>query len=199
MEEPVNYQEKMQQRKDAIRAKVHQAKENKGVWVALTGEGKGKSSSAFGMLARALGHGYQVGVLQFIKGAWPTGEEKFFASHPLVTWKTLGQGFTWNTQDFEKDRHLAQKGFLEHQAWFYEDSPFDLIILDELHVALAYGFLIWDEIAPSLLNRPAHQHLITTGRGLVEPIKTYADTLSEINPLKHAFDAGIKAQKGIEY
>lgn len=196
---PVDYQQSMRERKAEMREKVAKAKQIKGVWVALTGDGKGKSSSAFGMVARALGHDMRVGVLQFIKGAWPTGEEAFFSRQPGVSWKTLGKGFTWDTQNFEQDCALAHQGLMDHQAWFAEDSPFDMIVLDELHVALAYGFLQWDAIAPLLINRPAHQHLITTGRTLPEGIATHADTLSEILLGKHAFDQGIQAQKGIEF
>ncbi|NBQ71257.1 MAG: cob(I)yrinic acid a,c-diamide adenosyltransferase, partial [Nitrosomonadaceae bacterium] len=163
----------------------------------LTGNGKGKSSSAFGMMARALGHGMRVGVAQFIKGRSDTGEEAFFRKQPNVTWHVLGEGFTWDTQNLERDTETAQRGWAVVQTML-SDPAFDLIILDELTYPIKFGWLDLDTVLNDLKNRPAMQHVVITGRGAPETLCEAADTVTEMTDVKHAFRAGIQAQKGID-
>ena len=188
----------MQRRKRYMERRMAEARADKGLLLVLTGDGKGKSSSAYGMALRALGHGMTVAVLQFIKAPAETGEQKFFASHPGAVIHALGEGFTWDTQDFERDRQRAEAGW-EVARRYLADADTDLVILDELCVALAYHYLNWETLREDVLKRPAHQHVIITGRGAPQALIDDADTVTEMRPVKHAFDAGIRAQKGIEF
>lgn len=187
----------MGRRKKFMDEKIARAQAEKGVLLVLTGDGKGKSSSAFGMAARALGHGMQVAILQFIKAPMATGEEKFFSQFEQVAFHALGAGFTWDTQNFEADQARAWAGW-EKAKTYLCDPQWDMVILDELCVALAYHYLDWAKLREDVLNRPAHQHVIVTGRGAPAALIEDADTVTEMRPIKHAFEAGIKAQKGIE-
>ena len=178
-------------------ARVAEASEDRGVLVVNTGNGKGKSSSAFGMMARALGHGMRVAVVQFIKGSFATGEEAFFRRFPEVEYHVMGEGFTWDTQDRERDIQAAEAAWGKARA-FLADPDFDLVVLDELNIALKLGYLPLDEVLSALLGRPPRQHAVVTGRGAPPELVEIADTVTEMRPVKHAFDAGVRAQKGIE-
>ena len=169
-----------------------------GLLLVLTGTGKGKSSSAFGMLARAMGHGMQCGVVQFIKGRNSTGEELFFRRFPeQVRYHVMGEGFTWETQDRQRDIAAAEAAW-EVSREMLRDPGIGLIVLDELNIALKHGYLDLEQVLSDLQSRPPMQHVLVTGRGAKPELIDLADTVSEIAVVKHAFQAGIRAQKGIE-
>ncbi|MFO7955422.1 cob(I)yrinic acid a,c-diamide adenosyltransferase [Thioalkalivibrio sp.] len=189
--------QRMARKKEVVDRKIAEAQEEKGVFLILTGNGKGKSSSGFGMVARALGHGMQVGIVQFIKGQFATGEEAFFRGQDNVQYHVMGEGYTWETQDREKDVAAAREAWA-HARDMLRDPNVDLVLLDELHIALKYQYLDVDEVLEDLAKRPPMQHVITTGRAAPKALIEAADTVSEIGVVKHAFQAGIKAQKGIE-
>jgi len=191
------HQDRMKRKKAVVDAGIERADQEKGLLLLLTGNGKGKSSSAFGMVARALGHGMKVGVAQFIKGRTDTGEEAFFRQQTGVTWHVLGEGFTWETQNLERDIATAQRGWAVVRNML-SDPSFDLVVLDELTYPLQYGWLAWDEIYADLNARPTMQHVVITGRGAPKALYEAADTVSELKDVKHAFQAGIQAQKGID-
>ena len=188
---------RMQRKKEVIDKSISAAKKEKGLLLVITGNGKGKSSSAFGMIARSLGHGMKVGVVQFIKGRTDTGEEAFFAPHSDVDWQVMGEGFTWDTQNREKDIIAAQKGWAEAQRML-ADPSYNLIILDELTYILNYKYLESDSVISDINNRPKMQHVVITGRAASDTLCNNADTVSEIVDVKHAYRAGIKAQLGID-
>jgi cob(I)alamin adenosyltransferase len=192
------YAQRIARKKTLMDEKIAEADQDTGVLLILTGNGKGKSSSAFGMVARALGHGMKVGVVQFIKGRTDTGEEAFFAQHPNVTWHVMGDGFTWDTQNREADTRSAQTGWAAAQAML-QDPSFDLVVLDELTYTITYKYLDADMITRDLLARPEMQHVVVTGRAASDGLLEIADTITELQPTKHAFSAGIKAQKGVEW
>lgn len=198
-EKEQRYQARMQRKKDVIDAKIAQADTDKGLLLVLTGNGKGKSSSGFGMVARALGHGLKAGVVQFIKGRMSTGEESFFRRFPNeVSYHVMGEGFTWETQDRERDRAMAGT------AWgkaveLLSDPEISLVLLDELNIVLKYGYLETARVLQDLQARPAMQHAVVTGRGAQAELLAIADTVTEMNVVKHAFQAGVKAQKGVEF
>ena len=191
------HQSKMARKKQVIDKAIRRADRDQGLVLLLTGNGKGKSSSAFGMVARALGHGLKVGVCQFIKGRADTGEEAFFRGHPLVTWHVLGDGFTWETQNLAQDQKTAQEGWKIVRTML-RDPSFDLIVLDELTYPLRYQWLDMDKVRADLAARPKMQHVIITGRGAPSALVELADTLTEMADKKHAFRAGVQAQKGID-
>lgn len=188
---------RMIRKKAVIDKKIEQAEQEKGLLLVLTGNGKGKSSSAFGMVARALGHGMRVGVAQFIKGRSDTGEEAFFRQHAAVTWHVLGEGFTWNTQDRQRDTEVAMRGW-QIVAQMLQDPGIHLVVLDEITYTFKYGYLDERMVLDALANRPPMQHVVITGRGASEALKNAADTVSELMDIKHAWRAGIKAQPGID-
>ncbi len=188
---------RMQRQKKVVDAAIARADREKGLLLVLTGNGKGKSSSAFGMLARALGHSMRVGVAQFIKGRSDTGEEAFFRKQPNVTWHVLGEGFTWDTQNLERDTETAQRGWAVVQKMLIDPS-LDLIVLDELTYPLKFGWLDLAMVLNDLKNRPPMQHVVITGRGAPEALCEAADTVTEMTDVKHAFRAGVQAQKGID-
>ncbi|MBQ0743335.1 MAG: cob(I)yrinic acid a,c-diamide adenosyltransferase [Pseudomonas sp.] len=190
---------RMQRKKAIVDEKIAQAQEEHGLLLVLTGNGKGKSSSAFGMAARSLGHGLQVGIVQFIKGARSTGEETFFRRFPeQVRYHVMGAGFTWETQDRQDDIAKAQA------AWavaveLMSDPTVALVVLDELNIALKYGYLSLDQVLQDIGSRPMAQHVVVTGRGAPPALVEAADTVTEMGVVKHAFKSGIKAQKGVEF
>ncbi len=188
---------RMVRKKAVIDAAIQQANQEKGLLLVLTGNGKGKSSSAFGMMARALGYGMKVGVAQFIKSRKDTGEEGFFSRQPNVEWHVLGEGFTWNTQDRERDILTAQAGWKIAQQ-LLRNPEIDLVIFDELTYTMKYGYLDTAQILADIAARPPMQHIIITGRGAPQSLIDAADTVSEIMDIKHAWRAGIKAQPGID-
>jgi len=188
---------RMQRKKAVIDAAIDSADKDQGLLLVLTGNGKGKSSSAFGMVARALGHGLHVGVAQFIKSRGDTGEELFFQQQANVSWHVLGEGFTWDTQNLERDIQTAQRGWAVVQKML-NDPKLDLVVLDELTYPIKYGWLELETILFDLNNRPTMQHVVITGRGAPQALCDAADTVSEIKDVKHAYRAGIRAQKGID-
>jgi len=192
------YLKKMKAVKEKQDQKIAAADQERGVSILLAGPGKGKSSSAFGMLARSLGHGHKVGVVQFLKGAMSTGEEKFFTTHENVDWFAMGDGFTWETQNRENDIASAKKAWEKAEQLLADDS-YNLIILDEITYMFKYKYLDIQPTLAALKNRPEMMNVVLTGRGpkkdLIEAVDTYSLILEE----KHAFKAGVKAQAGIEW
>lgn len=196
--DPKRHAERMAIKQQIMQARIQAADKEQGLLLVLTGPGKGKSSSGFGMLARALGHGMKVGVVQFIKGAFSTGEEAFFRQLPKVTYHVMGEGYTWDTQDRERDIQTAEAAW-EVARGMLDEPSVDLVLLDELNIALHYGYLDLDRVLDDLQARPPMQHVIVTGRYAPEALVELADTVTEMKVVKHAFkDQGIKAQKGIE-
>jgi cob(I)alamin adenosyltransferase len=189
---------RMLRKKAVIDERIANSPNECGLLLVLTGNGKGKSSSAFGMLARAMGHGMQCGVVQFIKGRNSTGEELFFRRFPeQVSYHVMGEGFTWETQDRQRDIAAAQAAW-EVSKQLLADPAIGLVVLDELNIALKHGYLDLDQVLSDLQARPPMQHVLVTGRGAKPEMLELADTVTEMGMLKHAFQSGIKAQKGIE-
>ncbi len=196
-ERDVRHKRQMLRKKAVVDESIARATERRGVVVVNTGNGKGKSSAAFGMVARALGHGMRVGVVQFIKGSFSTGEEAFFRRFPEVSYHVMGEGYTWETQDRERD--IAAAGLAWEQALiFLTDPAYDLVVLDEVNIALKMGYLDVQAVLAALRGRPHMQHVVLTGRGAPQEIIDYADTVTEMRDIKHAFRAGIQAQPGVE-
>lgn len=191
------HRRRMQRKKAVVDTKIAAARVERGVLVVLTGNGKGKSSSAFGMVARALGHGMRIGIVQFIKGSFSTGEEAFFRRFPEVAYHVMGEGFTWETQDRERDARTAAAAW-EQAAGFLANPGFGLVVLDELNIALKDGYLPLPAVLEALRARPPRQHVVVTGRGAPPGLLELADTVTEMRAIKHAFDAGVRAQQGIE-
>lgn len=188
----------MQRKKAHVDKRIAEATTEKNLLLVLTGNGKGKSSSAFGMLARSVGHGMKCAVVQFIKGQWDCGEHANFAEHPLVDFHVMNTGFTWETQDRSTDITAAEQTWVKAEE-FLTDCSYELVILDELTYMLTYGYLEKSRILKAIKNRPKNQHAVVTGRNASKELISLADTVSEINNTKHAFDSGIKVQKGIDY
>ena len=196
--------EKMRKKK-AARDKILATKTiEKGLLIVHTGKGKGKSTAAFGLVMRALGRGFPIGIVQFVKGKWETGERAVLEKFPdLVTMRTMGEGFTWDTQDRQRDIAAAR------QAWGVAKEmieacrgpqpAYKMILLDELNIVLRYDYLDIDEVVDVLANRPPDLHVIVTGRNAKEPLIEAADLVTEMTMVKHPFRAGVKAQPGIEF
>ena len=192
------HRDRMVRKKEVVDEKIRQAQRRQGVIVVNTGNGKGKSSSAFGMAIRALGHGMRVGVVQFIKGALTTGEEKFLRRFPEeCSFHVMGEGYTWETQDRERDVATAGKAW-EQARRFLESPDIGLVVLDELNIALKYKYLDLDMVIRDLKARPAMQHVVITGRAAPDALIEIADTVTEMREVKHAFAAGVMAQEGVE-
>lgn len=190
---------RMARKKEVVDKKIEAAKRNAGVLVITCGNGKGKSSSAFGMAARALGHGMKVGVVQFIKGAIATGEENFFRRFPdEISFHVMGEGYTWETQNRERDVANAEKAWQRAQV-LLADPAIGLVVLDELNIALKYKYLDVQQVIADLQARPEMQHVVITGRGAPPELIAVADTVTEMQPIKHAFANGIAAQQGVEW
>lgn len=192
------YQTRMQKKKAVVDARIAQANESRGVLILLKGAGKGKSSSAFGTLARTLGHGYQAAVVQFIKGRRETGEYLFFRDHPALEWHIMGHGFTWETQDQAQDKAAAEAAW-EVTERLLQDERYRLLILDEMSYMLKYGHLSVERVVQALQQRPKTQNVMITGRTMAQPLQAIADTISDVGDERHAFRGGVKAQAGIEY
>ena len=196
--DPERHARRMAAKQKMMHERIARAQKEQGVLLVLTGPGKGKSSSGFGMVARALGHGMKVGVVQFIKGAFSTGEEAFFRNLPGVDYHVMGQGYTWETQNREQDVASATAAW-EIVAAMLKDDSYDMILLDELNIALKYEYLDLDRVLDDLQSRPEMQHVVVTGRNAPQELIDLADTVTEMGVVKHAFkDQGIKAQKGVE-
>jgi cob(I)alamin adenosyltransferase len=189
----------MQKQKAKVDANIEAASTERGVSILLTGNGKGKSSSAFGMVMRALGYGHKVGVVQFIKGQQLSGEELYLRDHcPQVDFYQMGTGFTWNTQDRTADIEAAERTWAQAEPML-KDSRYDLVVLDELTYMIAYKYLDEDKILKALSDRPVEQSVVVTGRGGGSALQDIMDTVSEVKEVKHAFKAAIKARKGVDY
>ena len=190
---------RMERKKAIIDAQIASANKQIGIIIVNTGNGKGKSSSAFGMVARALGHNMKVGVVQFIKGAMATGEEQFLRRFPKeVSFHTMGEGYTWETQNRERDIEKAMLAW-EQAKRFLGDPGYGLVVLDELNIALKYRYLDVENVINDLLARPQMQHVVITGRGAPPELIAIADTVTDMTVVKHAFKAGIAAQLGTEW
>ncbi|MBT7437837.1 MAG: cob(I)yrinic acid a,c-diamide adenosyltransferase [Cellvibrionales bacterium] len=190
---------KMQKLKEKVDQHIEACDQEKGVMILLTGDGKGKSSSAFGMVVRSLGYGYKVGVVQFIKGEQLSGEELYLRDHcPQVDFYQMGTGFTWDTQDRDADIAAAQTTWKVVEPML-SDPSYHLVIIDELTYMLSYKYLDESMVTKALSNRPPSQSVVVTGRGGGNSLKDIADTVSEIKDIKHAYQSNIKARKGVDY
>jgi cob(I)alamin adenosyltransferase len=200
-EEALNqtHREKMA-RRQAARARVLATKtEERGLLIVHTGAGKGKSTAAFGMVLRCLGHGMRVGIVQFVKGKWGTGEREVLAGFPeLVTCRAMGEGFTWDTQDRARDIAAAQAAWQASREMI-ADPSYKLVLLDELNIVLRYAYLPLAEVLAVLRSKPRDLHIVVTGRNAASELIEAADLVTEMTLVKHPFRAGVKAQKGIEF
>lgn len=194
-----SHKRKMQNQKEKVDAKIAASDEERGVMIVLTGDGKGKSSSAFGMVMRALGYGYKVAVVQFIKGEQLSGEELYVREKcPEIEFYQMGTGFTWNTQDRSGDIAAAERTWAVVEPML-KDESIHLVILDELTYMLSYKYLDEEIVLKALANRPKNQSVVVTGRGGGSAIRELADTVSEIKDIKHAYHNGIKARRGVDF
>ena len=193
------HKEKMQKRQAEQRKRVAELQDpDKGLVLVHTGAGKGKSSSAFGVVVRALGWKQTVGVVQFIKGKWKTGERQFFDRLGEVTWHTMGEGFTWDTQDKDRDIAAAQAAFAKAREMM-ESGDYDLVVLDEINIAMRYDYLSVEDVIAGLDARNARTGVVLTGRDAKPELCDYADLVTEMTEVKHPFKAGIKAQRGVDF
>lgn len=191
------HRERTQKHKEVVDRRIAAATDEKGLLLVITGNGKGKSTSAFGMVARTLGYGRKAAVFQFIKGKEEVGERAYFARDPNMRWEQCGKGFTWETQDRDRDIAAARAGWeLAKQA--LADPSIHLVVLDELTYLVTYRYLSLDEIMPAIMARPPMQHVVITGRAAHDALIEAADTVSAIRDVKHAFRAGVRAQQGID-
>jgi cob(I)alamin adenosyltransferase len=199
MDKNQKHKASMEKQKEKVDASIEAASAERGVSILLTGNGKGKSSSAFGMVMRALGYGQKVAVVQFIKGVQLSGEELYVREQcPQVDFYQMGTGFTWDTQDRESDIAAAEA------TWAYvepmlSDASYDLVVLDELTYMLAYKYLDEDRVINAIKNSPIEQSIVVTGRGGGSALQDVMDTVSEVKDVKHAYKKGIKARKGVDY
>ncbi len=198
-ETEARHKKKMQKQKQSIDSTIASADKEQGVVILLTGDGKGKTSSAFGMVLRALGYGYRVGVVQFIKGEQLSGEELYLKNElPEVDFYQMGTGFTWDTQDRSGDIVAAEKTWAVVEPML-KDERYHLVILDEITYMLSFKYLDEDRIINAIKARPTNQSVVLTGRGGGSAIRGIADTVSEVKDIKHAYHSGIKARKGVDF
>ena len=197
----ISYKKRMQQRKDIQAERLQIRKTKKGLLIVFTGNGKGKTTASLGMALRTIGHGYKVAIIQFIKGGWTTGEEKALKNlSSSISWHSLGEGFTWETQDRIRDEKLVQEAW-QLSKKYIKNKSYKLIILDEINIATKLGYLTSEEIIAflkSINNR--NNHVVLTGRGASDSIINYADLVTEMKLIRHPFkEQGIKAQKCVEF
>ena len=193
------HNEKMAKKKAAREKIMAKKTEQKGLLIVHTGKGKGKSTAAFGMAVRAIGNGMKVGIVQFVKGAWDTGERVVLDKFPeLCTIKVMGEGFTWETQDAERDKAAAERGWAAAREMM-ADASYDMIVLDELNIVLRYGTLEAERVVEGLATRPEMMHVVVTGRNAPDVLIDAADLVTEMAQIKHPFRSGIKAQVGVEF
>jgi cob(I)alamin adenosyltransferase len=194
------YRKKMQRRKQVQEERLAQRSQEKGLIIVHTGNGKGKTTAALGMVMRSLGHGYRVAIVQFIKGAWEPAEKAVFSLWPeQLEFHAMGEGFTWETQDRERDIQTAQAAW-NKALTFVRDRNYQLVLLDEVNVALKLGYLTIEQVLSGLDEKPADSHVILTGRGAPTALIERADLVTEMTLIKHPFrEQGVKAQPGIEY
>lgn len=202
-DDAATHKEQMEALRKEQAAKVKSKTEDRGIVLVNTGDGKGKSTAGFGLAIRAAGCGQKVGVIQFIKGTWKTGEGEALKRFPEIRHVVSGEGFTWNTQDKSKDIAAVRRGWdiaLEMiEASRSETPEYSVLVLDELNIALSYGYLPVSEVVEALRNKPRELSICITGRGAPQELIDVADTVTEMKPIKHAFDAGIRARRGIEF
>lgn len=192
------HQDRMVKKKAVMDARIAKADEERGVLILLKGNGKGKSSSALGTMARSLGHGKRCAVIQFIKGRRETGEYLFFKDHPQVDWHVMGHGFTWETQDRNKDIAAAREAWAVAEQ-LLQDERYDLLVFDEMSYMFKYEYLEVEPVVAALQQRPRQQNVIITGRTMAVPLQDIADTISVVQDERHAFRLGVKAQAGVEF
>jgi cob(I)alamin adenosyltransferase len=194
------YQQKMQRRQEVQATKIANSIAEKGLIIVNTGNGKGKTTAALGMVMRSLGHGYRVAIIQYIKGAWEPAEKAVLSKFSdQLEFHAMGEGFTWDTQDRDRDIQMAKLAW-EKSLSYIVDESYRLILLDEINVALKLGYLDADEVLAGLEQKPANTHVILTGRGVPATIIDRADLVTEMMPIKHPFrEQGVKAQPGIEF
>ncbi|WP_044500476.1 cob(I)yrinic acid a,c-diamide adenosyltransferase [Nostoc sp. PCC 7107] len=194
------YRQKMQRRKEIQDRRIAQAVPEKGLVIVNTGNGKGKTTAALGMVMRSLGHGYKVAIIQFIKGAWEPSEKQVFSHwEDQLEFHAMGEGFTWETQDRDRDLEKAQAAW-EKSLEYIRNPDFQLVLLDEINIALKMAYLQIEEVLTGLAEKPPHKHIILTGRGAPAALIERADLVTEMTLIKHPFrDQGVKAQPGIEF
>ena len=193
----ISYKKRMQRKKEYIDSRIDEANIDKGIIVLLTGNGKGKSSSAMGMICRALGYDMKVALIRFLKGDQQTGEDLFLENHPNIVSAHMESGFTWDTQDKEQDKIKATETWMEAKK-FLTNSNISVVVLDEITYMVNYKYLDEAEVLNALSNRPKDQHVVITGRAASQGLIDASDTVSEVEDIKHAFRANIRAQKGID-
>ena len=191
------HQQRQQKLKESIDAKVAKATKEQGIFMVITGNGKGKSTAGFGTVLRAVGHGKTASVVQFVKGQWPCGERNVLEKLG-VEFCVMGTGFTWNTQDKELDTKAAQAAWQEAKKMLADESQ-DIVLLDELTYMVSYHYIDVEEVVQAIKNRPPMQHVIITGRACHRALLDIADTISEVKPTRHAFENGVKARIGFDY
>ncbi|MBN3145518.1 cob(I)yrinic acid a,c-diamide adenosyltransferase [Pectobacterium brasiliense] len=191
------HQQRQQRLKEKVDARIAAANETRGILIVFTGNGKGKTTATFGTVTRAIGHGLRAGVIQFIKGEWPNGEKNLLQQHG-VEFQVMATGFTWDTQNRQTDTEAAQLVW-QHGKRMLADPQLDLVVLDELTYMISYDYLDLSDVVTALKQRPAGQTVIITGRGCHRDLLEMADTVTEMRPVKHAFDSGIQAQQGIDW
>ncbi len=194
------YKERMKRRKEIQSKRVEERNLEKGLIIVFTGQGKGKTTAALGMALRTLGHGESVAIIQFIKGGWEPGESKALKVYEdSLKWHSLGEGFTWETQNRERDKKLTMAAW-QQSISYLSNSNFKLVILDEINIAIKLGYLPITEVIKEVKKRPALTHVVLTGRGAKKELIEISDLVTEMSVLKHPFkEQGIKAQKGIEF
>jgi len=192
-----NHKKRQQKLKEKVDERIAAATEDKGLLLVITGNGKGKSTSGFGMITRSVGHGLQAGIVQFIKGTWECGEMNLLKQHG-VQHHVMKTGFTWETQNKEADTAAAQIAWTESKKMLADDS-IDIVLLDELTYMVTYGYIELEDVLTALKNRPTMQHVVITGRACHRQIIELADTVSEVQSIKHAFDNGVRVQKGVDW
>jgi len=191
--------DKMRKKKEARTRMLATKTEERGLLIVHTGKGKGKSTAAFGMVFRAIGHGFPVGIVQFVKGAWGTGERDVLEKFPeLVTIKAMGEGFTWDTQDRQRDLAAARAAWDEAKRMI-ADPGLKMVLLDELNIVLRYDYLPLEEVIEVLSHKPRDLHVIVTGRNAKDGLIEIADLVTEMTEIKHPFRSGVKAQAGVEF
>ena len=194
-----DYQARMQRLKASVDRRIEAAQEEKGLLIVYTGAGKGKTTAALGMAMRGVGHGMKVAIVQFIKGAIDTAEERILKGFgDQVTFLRMGEGYTWETQDRERDKGFAQKAWKAVMG-FLHDSQYGMVILDELNIAIHHDYVSLEQVLSGLNERPPMMHVVITGRGAKDELIEAADLVSEMKMVKHPFRKGIKAQKGVEF
>lgn len=191
------HKERQQRLKESVDERIAAATKEQGIFMVITGNGKGKSTAGFGTVLRCVGHSQKAAVVQFIKGTWPCGERNILEKLG-VNFHVMGTGFTWNTQDKTSDTEAAEKAW-HHAKEMLRDESLDLVLLDEITYMLSYGYLDVDEVAQAIKDRPKMQHVIVTGRACHRALLDIADTISEVRPTRHAFEAGVKARIGFDY